>query len=126
LRAVFDRFGSDPRCIVKWAGTARPLNFAELAPIAVEHAHLGDSEAVALIGLAAHHIDAIARRLMHLGVRRLAIMGGMAETLRPLLSKETTAHLVEPAGDALSGALLLARVEADRLTLNLKRERHVC
>ena len=125
LRAIFDRFGSDPRRIVQWAGTARPQDFAALAPIAVEHAQLGDSEAIALIGRAAHHIDAIARRLMQLGVRRLAIMGGLADTLRPLLSMETTANLVEPAGDALSGALLLARVEADRLALNVKRQGHV-
>jgi glucosamine kinase len=125
LTAVFDRLGSDPRRIVHWTGTARPRDFAALAPIVVEHAQVGDSEAVALIGRAAHHIDAIAGRLMHLGVRRVAIMGGLADTLRPLLSMETTAILVEPAGDALSGALLLARVEADRLALNPTRESHV-
>jgi glucosamine kinase len=124
LRSVFDHFASDPRRILQWAGTARPQNFAELAPIAVEHAQLGDSEAVALIGRAAHHIDAIAGRLVHLGVRRLAIMGGLADTLRPLLSMETKTNLVEPAGDALSGALLLARVEADRLALNVQRQGH--
>jgi glucosamine kinase len=43
-------------------------------------------------------------------------MGGLAAPLRPWLSPATQSHLVEPAGDALTGALSLARRAARELT----------
>jgi glucosamine kinase len=124
LSAVFSRFSLDPHRIVHWMGTARPQDFAALAPIVVEHALSGDSEAVALMERAAHHIDAIATRLIHLGVPRLSLMGGLADKLKPFLSTQTRIALVAPAGDALSGALHLARAQAGRLTLNAERKTH--
>lgn len=121
LSTVFGRFGADPHQIVQWMGTARPQDYAALAPIVVEHASAGDTEAVVLMRRAASQIDGIAQRLLHLGVPRLSIMGGLADTLSPLLSKQTLAALVEPTGDALSGALHLARLEAMRLALHDKK-----
>lgn len=35
-----------------------------------------------------------------------------AQKIRPYLSESTTQHLVQPLGDALTGALHLARCEA--------------
>lgn len=121
LSTVFDRFGADPHRIVQWMGTARPQDFAALAPIVVEHAQSDDSEAVDLMQRAARHIDVIAARLVHLGVPRLSIMGGLAGKLSPFFATETLAAVVEPVGDALSGALHLARVGAIRLHLNSTR-----
>jgi glutamate-1-semialdehyde aminotransferase len=42
-------------------------------------------------------------------------MGGLAGKLEPFLSDRLRLSLVAPSGDALSGALRLARAEADRL-----------
>ena len=111
LRCLFDRFAADPHCIVRWAAAARPGDFATLAPTIIEYARRRDSEAMALLHRAAEHLDAIASRLVALGADRLALMGGLAPHLEPWLAVGTRRHLVPPAGDALSGALRLARNE---------------
>jgi glucosamine kinase len=47
-----------------------------------------------------------------LGVIRLALSGGLAASMERWLSPQTRERLVTPEGDALSGALQLARLEA--------------
>jgi glucosamine kinase len=59
--------------------------------------------------LAASHIDRLADRLIALGTERLALLGGLAEHVGHWLSPITKSHLVAPKGDALEGALQLAR-----------------
>lgn len=120
LRALFDRFNSDPHAIVRWMGEARPRDFAVLAPIVLSHASRGDPVARELVSLAARHVDTIAERLVRLGASRLALAGGIAQSIEPWLSPATKQHLVQAEGDALSGALLLARAEADALAVKAK------
>ena len=69
------------------------------------------SAARELLRLAAGHIDLIAERLADLGVRRLALAGGLAPSIEPWLAPATRKLLVPAEGDALSGALNLARQE---------------
>jgi glucosamine kinase len=52
------------------------------------------------------------RRLLDLGAKRIALMGGLAGIYLPLLSPDMRRVLVEPRGDALDGALALARGSA--------------
>jgi glucosamine kinase len=112
LRAVFAEFGSDPHEIVRRMTTAAPRDFARLAPLVVKHATTGDAEACDLMREAARHIDALATRLRAFGIPRIALVGGLASSIEPWLTVETREHLVSPVGDALDGALLLARQEA--------------
>src|SRR5262249_37776410 len=115
LRRLFARFDCDPNGIVRWMSTARPREFAGLASTVVEHARRNDSVARELLSLAAALLDPIALRFIELGAPRLALMGGLAEPLAPLLSDRTRGVLVPPVGDALSGALRLAQEEAAQL-----------
>jgi glucosamine kinase len=110
LRAVFERFGSDAHAIVGWVSRAPPRDLGSLAPIVVEHGAHNDPAAVELMRLAGSHIDAVAARLNSLGAIRLAILGGLAPATEEWLSVETRRHLVPPAGDAVDGALQLARL----------------
>jgi len=112
LRAVFDRFGSDPHAIVGWVARALPRDLGSLAPIVVEHASRNDPAAAELLRLAAGHLDAIAARLNALGASRLALLGGLAPSMEEWLSAGTRRRLVPPAGDAVDGALQLARLAA--------------
>jgi glucosamine kinase len=105
-------FGSDPHEVVRRMTTAAPRDFAQLAPLVVEYAANGDAEARDLMREAARHIDALAARLRALGIPRIALVGGLASSVEPWLTVETREHLVSPAGDALDGALLLAKQEA--------------
>jgi glucosamine kinase len=109
LRRVSQAFDADPHAIVHWMGSARPRDFGRLAPLVLDHAAHDDPAATEIMRHAASHIDAIAARLAEHGATHLALMGGLATGIEPWLSGDTRAHLVPPAGDALDGALRLAR-----------------
>jgi len=112
LKCVLQRFDGDPNAIVRWMGQARPRDFAVLAPLVLEFAGRNDATSRELLAAAGQHIDAIARRLAALGVSRLALSGGLASSIEPWLAPDTRQLLVIPMGDALSGALQLAREAA--------------
>ena len=111
LRAVFERYGADPHAVVQWASQASSRDFGTLAPAVVEAAR-DDAAAGEILRLAATHIDTIATRLVELGVPRLSLMGGLAAHVEGLLPMIIRRHLAKPLGDALDGALLLARAAA--------------
>jgi glucosamine kinase len=116
LRDVFADFREDPHEILGWAAHAQPSDLGSYAPRIVAHAVGRDNAAIELMSLAAGHIDAIAARLNDSGADRLSLMGGLASSLRPWLAPATRTRLVEPMGDALTGALALASRVASELT----------
>jgi glucosamine kinase len=109
LAALYEEFQADPHAIVRWAAAATPRDFAAFAPRVVEHAGMNDAVAVELMRMAAGHVDALATRLVAFGAERLALTGGLAEHMERWVSPQTAHYLVAPAGDALDGALRLAR-----------------
>jgi glucosamine kinase len=115
LRVLFTEFANDPHAIVGWTATASPRDFGAFAPCIVDHALRHDAAAVELMQMAAAHIDRLAARLIALGVPRLALVGGFASALQPWLVAETKSRLIEPVGDAVDGALTLARATAESL-----------
>ncbi len=117
-KKVLERFAGDPHEIVRWMGQARPRDFATLAPFVIDYAQRGDVVARELMQAAAYHLDVMAERLAALAVPRLALSGGLANSIEPCLAPATRELLVAPQGDALSGALLLARHEAEVLSLS--------
>ena len=115
LRALFADFSNDPHAIVGWTASASPRDFGGFAPRIVDYARRDDSAAIELMRAAAAHIDSLAARLLALGFRQVALAGGLAAALQPWLAVETRSRLIEPAGDAVQGALTLARATADSL-----------
>src|SRR5262249_22966894 len=108
--ALFRQFQSDPHAIVRWATHAAPRDFASLAPAIIEHAD--DPVATELLRFAAGHVDRLAARLVASGVQRIAPTGGLRPFIAPPLSEQTRRVVVAPQGDALDGALRLARTAA--------------
>src|SRR5215471_2534460 len=115
LRSLFAKFRSDPHAIVHWMTDASPKDFAAFAPAIVEHALSNDPVAVELLRLAGGHVDALAQRLIDFGVDRLSLVGGLATWIEPWLADSTRHRLVAPRGDAVAGALQLARNAAESL-----------
>ena len=115
LRALFAEFSNDPHAIVGWTASASPRDFGEFAPCIVDYSRRDDPAATELMRAAAGHIDSLAARLLALGIRQVALAGGLAAALQPWLAVETRLRLIEPAGDAVQGALTLARATADSL-----------
>jgi glucosamine kinase len=112
LRELFERFETDPYTIVRWMNAARPRDYAGFAPIICKQADQGDVAALDLMRSAAAHIDALAARMADLGASPVCLLGGLADCMRPYLADVTRQRLIPPVGDALSGALQLARAEA--------------
>jgi glucosamine kinase len=108
LRDVFARFARDPHAIVALIGRARPKDYAALAPLVVAAAP-SDPVAAALMRRAAAHVDALLAALAALGAGRLTLVGGLAAAIEPWLAADMRRRLAAPAGDALDGALMLAR-----------------
>jgi glucosamine kinase len=115
LSSVFVDFGEDAHAILDWTAQVQPGDLGAYAPRIVAYAAERDAAAIELMSLAAKHIDGLAARLVDCGADRLSLMGGFASSLRPWLSPPTQSHLVEPEGDALMGALTLARRAAGEL-----------
>jgi glucosamine kinase len=112
LETIFAQFENDPHAIVRWTLHATPRDFGSLAPLVAEHAEREDAAAIELMQLAAGHIDVLASRLIELGADRLAMAGGLALHMKHWIADSTLTHLIPPAGDALDGALELARAAA--------------
>ncbi|NBC34270.1 MAG: N-acetylglucosamine kinase [Alphaproteobacteria bacterium] len=112
--AVMARFDDDPEQVVAWLDEARPRDYAGLAPLVIDHAAAGDPLAVGLMRQAAADVAGMAGRLLGLGVPRLCLLGGLAPALAPWLPRDLRDRLSEPLGDALDGALMLARQSRER------------
>lgn len=110
--AILDRLGGTAAAVSATGKTARPADWAALAPLVFRYADVGDPIAETLLATATMEIEALIDRLAAEGVERIALMGGLAASYRPRLSPRLTFLLVEPLGDALEGALGLAGRDA--------------
>ena len=54
-------------------------------------------------------IDELVRRLSECGASRVALLGGLASSMQPWLAPDVQRRLVPVEGDAVDGALHLAR-----------------
>lgn len=108
-REVMARFSSDPFEAVAWMDRAHATDYATFAPLVVRHANDGDSVARAAIRDAAEKIDDLVRQLIERGAPRVALLGGLATPMEPWLAPDVQRRLSPIQGDAVDGALYLAR-----------------
>jgi glucosamine kinase len=108
-RAVMAFFHDDPFEAVAWADRATATEYAEFAPLVMDHAENGDRVAREIVEHACAEIDELARRLGQRGARHIALLGGLAASIAPWLAEDVRACLVPSEGDAIDGALALAR-----------------
>ncbi|MCM5559603.1 BadF/BadG/BcrA/BcrD ATPase family protein [Pleomorphomonas sp. JP5] len=109
---IFDRLGGSGPALSAFGKTARPSDWAALAPVVFDYAEAGDAAAGAIIAAAVAEIEALIGRLAGEGIDRIALVGGLASSYLPRLSSRFACLIAEPAGDALDGALSLARRDA--------------
>ncbi len=111
-RDVMARFGDDPFEAVAWMDRATATDYATFAPLVMHYADAGDPLARRIVREAAEEIDALARELIRRGAPRIAILGGLAFPIEPWLSPDVQRRLRPSEGDAIAGALHLARHHA--------------
>ena len=108
-RDVMLRFHNDPFEAVAWMDHATATDYATFAPLVMRHANSGDPVARRIIREAAEQIDELVRRLCEFGASRVALLGGLATSMQPWLAPDVQRRLVPVEGDAVDGALHLAR-----------------
>lgn len=89
-----------------------PTDYAAFAPLVMDHAAHGDLVAEPIIQGAALRIDRLIRVLLDFGAPHCCLMGGVAARMRDWLAASIREQLRDPIGDALDGAIILARTRA--------------
>lgn len=108
-RAIMAMFGNSPEQAVLWSDQAVPRDYAALAPLVFEHRQRQDRLAKTLLDETAEAAAKLITALLNKGAPRVALLGGLADQLTPFLPASLQSNLVKPAGDALDGAVLMAR-----------------
>jgi glucosamine kinase len=108
-REVMARFGNDPFEAVAWMDRATATDYATFAPMVMRCADDGDPVGRRIVRGAAEQIDALVRRLIESGAPRVALLGGLASAMEPWLAPDVQRRLSPIEGDAVTGALYLAR-----------------
>ncbi len=108
-REVMTRFHDEPYEAVAWMDRATATDYATFAPLVMRHADAGDAVARRIVQDAAEQIDELVRRLADHGAARVALLGGLASPMQPWLAPDVQRRLVPVEGDAVDGALHLAR-----------------
>ncbi|MDA7989180.1 MAG: N-acetylglucosamine kinase [Alphaproteobacteria bacterium] len=109
--AILEEFGGDAPRLALFAASATPRDFAGYAPRVFAGARDGDETAAAIIARALSALEATLEALCPERSPRLFLLGGLSGLYAPLLSSRWRGCLSEPLGDALEGAILLARGE---------------
>lgn len=109
LAEVMRRFDDDPMQVVSWMDGATATDYAVFAPSVMRHAEQGDPSALHIVQGAAREIDTLVRTLFEQGAPRVSLLGGLATPLEPWLAHDVRRRIKPAKGDAVSGAILLAR-----------------
>ncbi len=108
-RDIMTRFQHDPFQAVAWMDQATATEYATFAPLVMRHADAGDQVARRIVRDAAEQIDDLVRRLVECGAPRVTLLGGLASSMQPWLAPDVQRRLAPAQGDAIDGALQLAR-----------------
>lgn len=112
LSEVMQRFQDDPMEAVAWMDRATATDYAALAPTVMRHADQGDAAGRRIVQAAAEQIDTLVRTLFDKGAPRVTLLGGLSSPLEPWLAPDVRRRLKPADGDAVSGAIILARQHA--------------
>jgi glucosamine kinase len=112
--ALFAKLGGSAEAIVTFATTAKPADYARLFPLILEHAENLDPLGLVLMTEAAAGVVKIITRLLKVGAPSVCLIGGIAEPLSKWLPAPIRARISTPRGDALDGALLMARRSVEK------------
>lgn len=100
--------GETREALLGWCEAAGQREYAALAPLVFD-AESSDPWAAQLLLAAARALDEIATTLDPDGALPLVVSGSIGWRLTTRLAPSTRARIVEPAGDAIDGALMLIR-----------------
>jgi glucosamine kinase len=107
-QAVRDELGHSPAALLHWSLNAGQAAFAALAPLVFAH-EASDPVAAALLVAAVAELTVLAQAVDPSGALPVVWAGSIAARLAPRLGPALRARSVPAQGDAMAGALALAR-----------------
>jgi glucosamine kinase len=108
VHAVYDAAGSSRETLLAWGESAGQHAYASLAPLVFD-ASERDAWAAQILDEAAGSLERLAAALDPRGALPLVVRGSIGQRLQSRFTTAIRSRLVEPAGDALDGALRLIR-----------------
>jgi glucosamine kinase len=109
LEEVLGAFDHDPSQAVSWSEQATATDYASFAPMVLRHATEGDPIGRRIVERAADAIGDLLDVFVRQGIDRLSLVGGLSEAIAAWLTPDLRGRLKLPDGDAVAGALLVAR-----------------
>jgi glucosamine kinase len=106
ILAAFDRNAYQA---VAWSEQATATDFAAFAPMVLRHAMQGDPIGRRIFERAADAIGDLLDLFLRRGIQRLSLVGGLSEAIAGWLTPDLRKRLKPPDGDAVAGAMLVAR-----------------
>jgi glucosamine kinase len=103
--------------IATWLATAKPVDFAKLSPLVTHY----QFDCVVAKKLMVNHITSVEALIYDTRANTklpVALLGGLASLTQTLLSNSTQGFLINPKGDSLDGACLLANMVVKTLNCN--------
>lgn len=113
VHAVRAVAGNSREALLAWCERAGQHAYAALAPLVFD-TEATDTRAAQLLNDAARAIDGIVLALDPDGRLPLVVSGSIGQRLQSRLARSIRARLVEPAGDAIDGALRLIRARLEK------------
>jgi glucosamine kinase len=98
--------------LVIWANQANATQFAQIAPLVIEHVKHQTPLAMTLIQQAAREIDRLGAALAAQSVSKAlpcSLLGGLAQFIEPRLGQSRRSRLTRCESDSASRALLMIR-----------------
>ncbi|MCW8330133.1 N-acetylglucosamine kinase [Photobacterium sp. SDRW27] len=106
---VMTHFNHDVDAIVSWSKTARPCDYGQFSPAIFAHAEEGDSLAIGLLKQTAADVEMWLSALVKRGASQICLMGSIGERIQPWLAPPLQSRLALPQGDAMDGAITMAK-----------------
>jgi glucosamine kinase len=94
---------------VAWSEQATATDYAAFAPMVLRHATQGDPIGRRIVERAADAIGDLLDVFLRLGIGRLSLVGGLSGAIAAWLTPDLRGRLTPAEGDAVAGALLVAR-----------------
>ena len=123
IERVMEKAGSTRVTLSRWSENATPRDFAQFAPVVFECAAKGDVQAMTIVIEGSAAISNLGRALLARGARRLCLLGGLSGVYPPYLDADMRRVLVPAAGDAVDGAMMMARKACGLPPLPVKAHR---
>lgn len=116
---IGNRVGLTRTDVLTWVAQAKPIDFAQHAPLVFEHYHYCQMAKKVL----EDHLISVEELIRDTRAKSnlpVVLLGSLAEPTYALLSQNTQKIIIKASGNALDGACLLAKKNRENISINKK------